>query len=211
MENNSEQIIAKAIELKEAGKSEAEIFDLFPADRAEIAEMFDAINVLNVEKEKIIAPKNILTGVLERLDESCAVSGVTENFESRLTSRGEEKGRPSSILKLINQFNYHMSNAWKTIIPIGVVALILVVFGVYQYGGRPVVNNIPAPEKGQALRTGSAEIASMDDIESDINSIIDSLTDEQSLLAEEETDLALVGSDSQALIAFDSLNEVYGQ
>jgi len=106
-----------------------------------------------------------------------------------------------------------MSNAWKTIVPIGVVALILVIFGVYQFGGKSAgVVKAPAgqtEEKGQALRTGSTELAG--GIDSDVNSIIDSLTSEQAILDEEETDLTLVGSDSQALLAFDNLNEVYGQ
>ena len=210
--SNIDEIVAKAIEMKEAGKTEAEIYDLFPAAKTEIAEALDTIALIGSEKEKIIAPKQTLNMILDHVRASDGADAVTEGGQLRLTSRGVAKGRASNNNNYFNKIIHYMSNAWKTIVPIGVVALILVVFGVYQFGGKSADVNAPAgqtEQKGQALKTGSTEIAA--DIDSDINSIIDGLAGEEALLGEEETDLALVSSDSQALIAFDNLNEEYGQ
>jgi len=207
----TEKNLMEAMSLRESGKSDAEIFAVFPGYQPEIMELFETVDLVSKEKDAIVAPREIFKKIISRIKIADGGATVTNEKDTRLTYRGETKGRPSSIIiNLLNQFNDSMSNAWKTIIPVGIVGVILVVFGLYQYNGKPAANNVvQIPTEDQSINTRATEVAV--GIDSDVNSIVDSLAGEESILGEEESDLALLGSDNQALDAFDNLSEVYGQ
>jgi DNA-directed RNA polymerase subunit F len=96
---NLEKIMGEALELKEKGKTISEILDWYPEYKKELKKMFQTIDILSREKEKILPSKELLTKILSELT---IEKSVTEKEFSRYLYRGEKmpdfsgfKGRTS--------------------------------------------------------------------------------------------------------------------
>lgn len=68
--NNNEElenILGKALEFYKKKRTITEILNSFPEHRKELEEMFQTIQVLIREKEKIIPPQELLTKIISLL------------------------------------------------------------------------------------------------------------------------------------------------
>jgi Tfp pilus assembly protein PilN len=122
--NNNEKfdrVFKEALDLLEKGKPASEILDLFPEFKNELKDLFQTIEVINEQKEKIAPPQELLEKILSRLP----FENVTDEKDSRYLYRGEIKGRPS-MFQSINIIEWLSMNR-KIYIGIGVVVLAVAV------------------------------------------------------------------------------------
>ncbi|MDD5430787.1 MAG: hypothetical protein PHP03_00995 [Candidatus Pacebacteria bacterium] len=185
MKNNSENILMEALKLQEQGRSVQEILNLYPENKNELQEMFETIDFLNKEKNKIEPSKEVLEKIIDQISSE---KYVTNEEINRCSYR---KGR------LINLSQIHNIMNWKLIVPIGVVA-VLAVFLISQYGGS-------APQYVQNIISPATPAEKIDDV---VDNIMAELVSENTVFAEEDGDALLVQMDSQELSDFgQSYNE----
>ncbi|MBI4692104.1 MAG: hypothetical protein HY773_01535, partial [Candidatus Terrybacteria bacterium] len=96
MDDQLEKILSEALKLQEEGKTIPEILDLFPGHKKELGEIFETIEILKNQKEKIIPPKELLNKII--------TSAETERY-----SYYREDGRPSIINIIFNQIHNLMA------------------------------------------------------------------------------------------------------
>lgn len=68
MNDKTEKILIKALELFDQGKSPEEILRLFPDGRQELGEMFKTINLLKATKKEILPEKNFVINFINHLN-----------------------------------------------------------------------------------------------------------------------------------------------
>lgn len=192
-----ENILGKALELYEKGVSTSEILNSFPEHRKELEEMFQTIQVLIREKERIIPPQELLAKIISQLQSQ---NNVTNAEKVRYLYRGETKGRPSLNIIIRQITNLIMTWNWKVILPLGIVTVLVVVVLSYQIGKRPQVAeeqpSSPVAEKPAVLPPATGNV---DDA---VNAVIVATDNELTVLNEYDSDVALVEADSQAISDF---------
>ncbi len=115
--DNLEKVLSKALDLLQEGKSSSQILNLFAEYKTELQEIFQVIEVLSSQKNRIIPPKELLTKIIAQI-----------KIEEDVTYfRGEIKGRPS-IGQLFNVIKFS-DMIKKSYIAVGIIALILLVVG----------------------------------------------------------------------------------
>lgn len=208
MTNNEklENILSKALKLYEKGRTILEILNLFPEHRKELEEMFQTIHMLIREKEKIIPPPELLAKIISQIQ---IQSNVTNAEKSRYLYRGETKGRPSLNI-IIRQISNPMTWNWKIILPLGIVAVLVVVVLFFQIGKGPQVaeKEQPSPIAEQPQVTGpvvekpAALPAATGNVDDAVNSVIAAIDNELTILNEYDSDAALLELDSQTISDF---------
>jgi len=126
-DENLEKITGEALELYDKGKTIPEILNLYPDFRTELREMFETMQILVSEKESIIPPKDLLARIISH---DQFKENVTNVGEGRYYYRDGTKGRSSvyNLKSIVNLFGMGK----KFYIGLGIIALILVVGGIYQ-------------------------------------------------------------------------------
>lgn len=190
-----EQIIIKALELHDNGKTVAEILVLFPDYRVDLEQVFTAVGKFESAKEAIFPDKKLLSATLVRLE--VGEHSVTTNNFSRYSLQGEQKGRSQILSKLI--FNFHSRLNWKVSFPLGIMALVAILFFSTQVA-RPVYEQLAANHR---------QAVAMHTIDATVDSVIASAEDENASLEEETGDIKLVNSQNEALSDFDNNNYQY--
>ncbi|MDD2758525.1 MAG: hypothetical protein PHD72_04120 [Patescibacteria group bacterium] len=193
MENNSEKILLEAWRLKEEGKTWPEILNLYPESAEEIKEIFSTADILTREAEKINPEPVALRAVVEKIS---AAEIVTNKSRVRNINQEAVKGR--ALQNIASSFRYLMSLTWKTIVPVSLVIVLGAAVGVYQFGVKPA--------RDTANQTDYEFVS--DDINEALNSL-DQDADGLESAFDEDADITVVDSDSQALNAFDNINNVY--
>ncbi len=119
-EQTIEQIIAEVLRMKEDGGSVPEIYAAFPKAESEIKALFYMLALL--EKERgVLPPRALLEKILEK-------TAVTNPLENRYREHSGDVGRHPIVVGNITESLVTIMNKWKIIIPVGVVALLLIVF-----------------------------------------------------------------------------------
>lgn len=218
--NNLEKIIDQTLTLIERGKSVREILAMLPEHKKELEEIFQILDLLNIQKEKIVPSQELLTKIIANLP---TAKSVTEEKASRyLYNRGEQKpndyawhkGRPSEII-IKPKIHDLMTINWKVWAPLGIVAVaVLVIIGFFQFGTK-------APQTPVAEETTQAPIATptqelpvavtkpaTGNVDDAVNAILAGVSDDLALFADAEKDADLLAADSQAISDFgQSYNE----
>lgn len=217
-DNNLEKIISQALILIESGKSPHEILAMLPGYRKELQEIFQILDLLNVQKEKVIPSKELLAKILANLPHA---KSVTEKEVSRYLYRGEQKpndyarqeGRPSKTI-IKPKIHDLMTINWKVWVPLGIIAVVaLVVIGSYQFGTK-------APQAPVAEETPQAPVAvsqelpvvvtkpATGNIDDAVDAILAGVSDDKALFVDAEKDAEFIAADSQAISDFgQSYNE----
>lgn len=207
-----EKIIDQALALIESGKSSREILDMLPEYKKELQEIFQLLDLLNVQKEKIVPSQKFLTKIIANLP---AAGSVTEKEIVRYLLRGEQKpgdyawqnGRPSKkIIK--SKINDLMTINWKVWTPLGIIAVVaLAIIGSYQLRTETETPQTPIAAPTQELPATVTKPAT-GNIDDTVNAILASVSDDQTFFADVEKDAELITADSQAISNFgQSFNE----
>jgi len=210
MNNNNDKKIEPIIELAlryiDDGKTQDDIFDLFPEWREALKEVFIAVDFIKKEGGKIYPDKEIFRQVMAKIP-----SSVTNQNNPRYSFMKEVQGRPSwskinNITKILNP----MTMNWKIIAPVGVVAVIaLVLVGVSQFGTKspqaPIADNGQVQETpiaiSQDLPVAKTQPAT-GDIDETVNAILAAASAEEAYFADAIKDGELVAADSQSINNF---------
>jgi len=174
--------LEKILSLHESGKSISDILDLFPENKGEIKEFFQAIEVLEKQGKKIIPPKQLLEKIVTQTE-----------LDSYLYRRENVKNKG----RIINQIHEFMSLKWKIGIPAGIIIIALGVFAYNQL-------NVIAPDSTQKM----VEIPEVDtpkitaNIDNAVDAILLSVSEEQAIFESELNDAALLEMDDELLSDF---------
>ena len=209
-DNHSEKIISQALLLMENGKSTREIFNLLPEDKKELAEIFQVLNLLITQKDKIKPSKELLAKIITDL---LITKTVTEKEMSRYLYRGERtpnnfvwrEGRPSEII-IKTKIHNLMTINWKMWAPLGIVAVVaIVVIGSSSFGTKAPQAPIAKETSQKPTAPGKQPIVvapATGDVDDAINAILAVVSDDRALFADAERNIALVSADSQAISDF---------
>lgn len=152
-ENNKiDEIIIKALKLKENGKTISEILDLFPEYRNDLSDIFRAINILEQTKEKIAPSPDLLSAI------------VAKSIINHSIQREGNKGLFSHF-RLLNIINLADTNR-KIYLGFAVVLLMAVATGFYWQFGRLQQKMAVSPESSAEQYLSFEEIALSEDIDS---------------------------------------------
>lgn len=172
--------------------------------------MFQVVEILSREKENIIPSPEVLTNIISRVS---LKESITNRETGRYLYRGEIKGRPSLINVIKNQ--YTMAKNWKVIVPVGILALVVVLVIATQLGRKPQELAVPAPTDQQqpvaelpVTETAKppAAAVNVDDVVTDLFS--DSSDEISQTSKAMDDDVLLLGLDSQVISDFgQSYNE----
>lgn len=217
--NNLEKIIDRVLTLIERGKSPREILAMVPEYRKELQEIFQILDLLNVQKEKVAPSKELLAKILSNLPRA---ESVTEGEVSRYLYRGEQKpndyawqeGRPSEIITKTKIYDLMTIN-WKVWAPLGIIAVaVLIITGLSQFGTKapqaPITEEAPqapiaAPKQELPVAVTKPATGNVDEA---VDAILAGVSDDQALFADAEKDAELLAADSQAISDFgQSYNE----
>jgi len=201
-----EDVVGKALQYIDDGKTPAEIFDLFPDYRDELKEVFFTIGFIQKEAYKIYPDKEIFKQVMDKIP-----SSVTNESDPRYSFIKGVQGRHSwekinNITKILNP----MTMNWKIIAPVGVLAVIVLVFvGVNQFGTKlpqiSIVDNEQIQEQPIAVLQ-NLPVATLKPATGDIDEIVDTILaaafEEEDFLADAIKDGELVVVDSQSINNF---------
>lgn len=174
-----EKIFNQALELYEKGKSISEILNLFPQYRDELEEMFQIIQVIIREKEKISPSKELLTKIISQIQPT---EKITKIEESRYFYRGAIKGRPSMFVESIINLFANMEKKIYIGLAIGILVL-LVAGGIYWQSQKITVSPIESEVsfEEQALEQ---DIAGLEEFEQDKS--LENLEQDLGTITEEE-------------------------
>ena len=166
-------------------------------------------------REKIKPRKELTNKILADLN-------VTEEIENRYTLQEKKKGRFSGYEIIFNQIHDFMTKR-RIIVPATIVVLVIIVWGIIQFGQRvPITGPETGPSAGEeqtGKQTGeqTAEYVekeyvktppevSLPQVTGDIDDTIDALTalseNEMVIIVEEGNDVSLIDFDSQAINDF---------
>jgi len=178
-----EKILSEALKLQEEGKTIPEILDLFPEHKKELGGIFETIEILKNQKEKIIPPKELLNKII--------TSAETERYSYR------EEGRPSIINIILNQIHNLMAPKWKMTLALVAIIAVIGIFAYYQLGQK-------APQQIGILPKATGNV---DDV---VNGLLQEISSEELFLEDELLgDISLVNIDNQAIDDFgQSYNEI---
>ncbi|PIT92809.1 MAG: hypothetical protein COU08_00575 [Candidatus Harrisonbacteria bacterium CG10_big_fil_rev_8_21_14_0_10_42_17] len=144
--NDHEQRLAEALEyalrLHRKGKPIEETFERFPEYRNELADLLGTADRLQQTRERLAPRKELMASILSGTEQS--VTGASEN---RSLSQDARRAPEHTVL-----INSHMRSTLSFFLPIGVVAVLLLVFGISyfgEFGGNPLATNQLAPEANQ--------------------------------------------------------------
>jgi len=193
---DNEKILIQALEMEENGKSVPEILALFPEAAEELKEMFAVSEILAQEKEKIMPPARTLDKV------------VTSAAMARYINQGETKGRPRQPINLI--IFKIMKSFWRTVVPVGLVAVAFLAVVYYQHGqtltGQNQSANTAVPLKVD-VQKGKTDIQGVDlpagpltasDVDKVANDLVNDYASEGAVFDEEDANASLVTSDKEA-------------
>lgn len=208
-DKNIEEIIEKALQYLDRGKTPAEILNLFPEHQNELNEILSTVSLFKKEREKIVPPSGLLKQILNKVAES-----VTNGINIRYLYRKEVQGRPS-LNNITTKIHDLMTINWKIWAPLGIIAVVaLVIIGYSQFGAKapqaPIAGETPqapiaAPAQELPVAVTKPATGNIDDA---INAILAGASDDQALFADAEKDAELIAADSQAISDFgQSYNE----
>lgn len=161
---------------------------------------FEKIEELLFSEAKRANPSpDELKAVLLRLPED-----VTTKIQARYKYLKANKGRASNE-NLIQHINNIMNSFWKVAVPIGLVVVVVAAIGYWRINTAPS-NRMAAEQKTAA----PAEFASQD-VNSAIDEIMESAAQDVAVINTEGDDAAYGDSDSDAVVAFDSVTSIYEQ
>lgn len=128
IDNINDEQINKAIEMRESGKKDTEVFKMFPGIKDELYEVFEIIDMLRQNGKKVKAPENLLRKVLINVPRQTRTESILKQNNipsvphSGIVTSNSYKGRPfSETLSLIlNSMNK------KTALSIGIIILLFV-------------------------------------------------------------------------------------
>jgi hypothetical protein len=122
----TDAVIIEALRLQEEGKTEAEIYARFPKDRAELEGIFSTITFLSENRDALPHEHNVLREAVEK-------ATVTPEALERYGKGRGVPGRPSIY---DTETLTSIMNKWRVMIPVGVVALLLIIFTAANMGSR---------------------------------------------------------------------------
>ncbi len=203
-----DDVLRKALELLEAGKSPEEILKLFPKNQKTIKEIIAIFSVLNKQKESIKPSPEFFSRLINRLP-----SGVTDSQPSRYLYRGAEivKGRPS-LTSLISQIHNLMALKLKIMVP-AILAIFVLAIVYFQFGaktsqqeqeqgpagGNDAINQQGVSNQQVSLALPPAATGNIDDV---IAAFLGDSSGDSELFQSEAGDATLINSDSQAISDF---------
>lgn len=129
MKNDNEQILIRALELLDQGKSRDEILNLFPKNREEIEGVLKTAELLMLAKNAIVPPKKLLYDTLAKLPSLVAAPETPSLPKFRLAR-------------------------WLILVPVGGLALLLVLSLAATKSGTRTLQTLDTISP-----SGSAEIA----------------------------------------------------
>ncbi|MDZ4296473.1 MAG: hypothetical protein U1A16_03835 [Patescibacteria group bacterium] len=198
-----DEALAKALELYDRGDSIPEIVERFP----EAEEFLTLILRLRADGELIRPSPRLLERVVAALPEA---QPVTDNAFSRSFYRGD-RGRPPMFTRLMSQIH---AMTWKNVmIPLGIVAVLVVVFGVSRMGLRQSALPDVSPSAtdtganagagaemtaGEESGTQTMQASGSADIDATLAAFLNDAAAEQEAVVEGEDETALIKHDSQA-------------
>jgi len=127
--DKAEQVLIKALELLNQGKSREEILNLSPENRQEVEEIFRTAELLMLAKNSIAPPKKLLADTLAKLPTAATAREMPSLPKFRLAR-------------------------WLVLVPVGGLALLLVLALVATQGGTRTLQTLDT-----AAPPESAEIA----------------------------------------------------
>jgi len=180
-----EQVIEEALRLYDTGKTPAEICLIYPKEKSEIMAIFETIEKLSSGKG-VLPRTALLTETLSKLS-------VTDTENEGYSGLRGDQGRTSHADRYIGSFTTIM-NKWKVIVPVGVVALLLIVFIGAGMGNRSTSLTL-RPETDDTSLTG---------IDGSLDESFDTEAAMQALNS--EFDIAAKGSESGATNGTDTID-----
>lgn len=201
-----DEIIEQALQYIENGKSQEEVFDIFPTYREELKAIFFATDLIRKEAGGIYPEKEIFGRVMAKIP-----TAVTNKENHRYIFMKEASGRSSwSIINNLNKIINTMKINWKIITPIGIVAVIaLALLGTSPIGSEPSQTIVADNEQAQETPVAIAQDLQAEqlqpatgDIDETVNAILAANSAEESYFADVIKDSDLVDADSQSINNF---------
>lgn len=205
---NFENSLGEALGLYEDGMLIQKILEAFPQYRQELKEIFEEITVLKKQKDSILPSKELLAEIISRIP--WEQSSVTKKESDRYSYRGMDKGRTS--FTIIDQIHNAMTINWKIVAPIGIVAIIAVIFLSSQFGERmaPSTEKQPAPvmtKESPVMTKEGVDVVVLPpatgNVDAAVDGILAGITNDDTILNEDADDASLIDIDSQAISDFD--------
>jgi hypothetical protein len=119
-------VIIEALRLREEGKTDAEIYARFPKEKAELEGIFSTIEFLSANRAAVPHEHQVLRAVV---DEAPVTPSSPERY-------GESRGVPGRPSIHDKETLTSIMNKWRVMIPVGVVALLLIVLAAANTGSR---------------------------------------------------------------------------
>lgn len=206
-EKSTERVIVEALEYLEAGKTPAEIFELFPEHQKELEGVFSTVSFIKKEGKKIYPDKEFFRQVMGRIP-----TNVTHVTRSRYSPVEGMQGLHSWMsINNLKKISSIMNINWKIVAPLGVVAVVaLVVVSSNRVGsGLPKIDPVATTEEvqdtpievSQELPVASPQPATSDTDEA-ISTILAAALAEDSYFADAMKDGELIVADSQSINSF---------
>jgi hypothetical protein len=155
-------------------------------------EFYKVIEILKKEKDKIIPPKEIFQKIVTN-------SEVDRFVLNRGGIRNENEGRTSIFGEILKETGYMLNN-WKVMLPVGIIAVFLIIFGITQFSNNGSLDKNMASEE-QDLDSLGADI-DQDANEDDALGEIDSALNKESgsvITVSEAIDVASITSESNGV------------
>ncbi|MFA6096632.1 MAG: hypothetical protein WC788_03335 [Candidatus Paceibacterota bacterium] len=130
--NESDVQINKAITLRESGKSDEDIFRMFPSLKDEISEIFEIIDMLSQNGKKMLPPKNLLKKVLVNVPRQNKTESILKQGDRTFPRHANNKPfdeepyqqKSRAYFNILNLISNTMNK--KTAMGMGIVILMLV-------------------------------------------------------------------------------------
>lgn len=134
---------------------------------------------------------------------------LVQKIMADLEIREKEKGRLSVYELIFNQI-HNLMTKWKVIVPVAIVILVIIVWGVIQFGPKgPITGPEGQPGAGEYVEKEYVKTppeVSLPQVTGNIDDTINALTalseNEMVIITEEGNDASLINLDSQAISDF---------
>ncbi len=152
--------------------------------------------MLFAEGEKIKPSTEHFKALLSRLPKS-----VTVKKDSRYSFTENNKGRKNNIFNI----NNIMSQFTKKVLPVGLVAVAVLAFGYWYFGGK-----IIAPKQTQVASIESI-VFSSPEVNQAVDEVFESAFNGDEMLDDESMDLYFVDYENEALVNIENIAYLYEQ
>ncbi len=201
MDKLNEKIIEKALRLRDEGKKDAEILNIFADQRDELKDILDLVAWIESEKVDVVPPRSELTKLLAKLKTEPKMLPVEEIAPVPVPVEVKRKGVPSPF-----------AGVWKIAAPVFAV-VVLLVLSLHRGGLTPSPTLSPSESPNVAIETPQKFTATnlaapTGNLDSVILALNQEADNEVALLSQTDADTSNIDSDLQ-MSDFSQLNDQY--